>query len=329
MKVGLLAGGRSGEHAISLVTAEAVREALLSLGHEVLVLTLGQHDGAEWSGASGSVGEGLAELQSWCPDVAFIAMHGSLGEDGCIQGALEILNIPYQGADVAASAVAMDKDLCKRMYRLANLPVADDMVLSPPGDGVAWDEVATTVGLPLVLKTAHSGSSVGVEMVDTLERLAIRGPALLLEGRPVVAEGWLPGREFTCSVLEDVDGTPRALPLIEIQVKDAGFFDYATKYDPNAVDEICPAPVDEELGREMTALALRAHRVLGCRDYSRTDFMLDAQGQPRLLETNTLPGLTPASLFPLAASRAGMAFSALVERLVLCAATRRPTGSPP
>ena len=117
MKVGLLAGGRSGEHAISLVTAEAVREALLSLDYEVFQLTLGEVHGAEWTGGSGSVGAGLAALAAWAPDMAFIGMHGSLGEDGCIQGALEILNIPYQGADVAASAVAMDKDLCKRMYR--------------------------------------------------------------------------------------------------------------------------------------------------------------------------------------------------------------------
>ncbi|MEC9071947.1 MAG: D-alanine--D-alanine ligase, partial [Myxococcota bacterium] len=296
-------------------------------GHQVFQLTLGQTDGAEWTGGSGTVGDGLAALAAWKPHMAFIGMHGSLGEDGCIQGALEVLNIPYQGADVASSAVAMDKDLCKRMYRHADLPVAEDLVLVGAGDGINWDDVASTVGLPLVLKTAHSGSSVGVEIADTVETLATRGTALLAEGRPVVAEGWLPGREFTCPVLEDRDGIAEALPLIEIKVKGARFFDYATKYDPDAVDEICPAPVDEALGNEMADLALRAHHVLGCRDYSRTDFMLDGDGRPRLLETNTLPGLTQASLFPLAASKAGMTFPDLVNRLVQCAAARDPGAS--
>jgi D-alanine-D-alanine ligase len=138
----------------------------------------------------------------------------------------------------------------------------------------------------------------------------------------LVVEEWLAGREFTCAVLEDQSGQGHALPCVEIVPLEGGWFDYATKYDPEAVDEICPCDIEPALEEEMGRLALVAHQVLGCRDYSRTDFILDPEGRPRLLETNTLPGLTPASLFPKAAEAADVSFDLLIERLISLAVVR-------
>jgi D-alanine-D-alanine ligase len=320
MKVAVLVGGRSGEHDVSLVTGQAVDESLARLGHERWVLTLERDGSAQWSGQRGSLADGLSALTGWGPDVAFIAMHGPDGEDGSIQGVLELLGIPYQGSAVASSAVAMHKARTKVVYRQAGLAVARDWTVT--GGGVDWEQVARQLGLPLVLKTGLSGSSVGVEVVADLASLALRGEAMLAETDALVVEEWLDGREFTSAVIEDTAGRAHALPAVEIIPRGDGWFDYATKYDPEAVDEICPCDIPPALEEELGRLALVAHQVLGCRDYSRTDFILDEKGRPRLLETNTLPGLTPASLFPKAAAAAGMDFDAIVDRLVSLAAGR-------
>jgi D-alanine-D-alanine ligase len=320
MKVAVLVGGRSGEHDVSLVTGQAVDESLARLGHERWILTLERDGSAHWPDQRGNLADGLSALVTWGPDVAFIAMHGPDGEDGTIQGVLELLGIPYQGSTVASSAVTMHKARTKAVYRQAGLAVARDWTIT--GEGVDWAQVSQQLGLPLVLKTSLSGSSVGVEVVGDLESLASRGEALLAETDALVVEEWLAGREFTSAVLEDDDRRAHALPSVEIIPRGDGWFDYATKYDPEAVDEICPSDISPALEEELGRLALVAHQVLGCRDYSRTDFILDDKGRPRLLETNTLPGLTPASLFPKAAAAAGMDFDALVERLVSLAARR-------
>ncbi|MGB0589296.1 MAG: D-alanine--D-alanine ligase family protein [Myxococcota bacterium] len=320
----VLRGGQSGEHDISLVTAQAVIEALRVLGHEAFPVTLGRNGGADWPEGTGRVTEALDAAMLWGTDVAFIAMHGAFGEDGRIQGTLESLGIPYQGSGVAASAVAMDKGRAKVVYRAEGLPVAGDTVLLPRDLGrIDWHTVGRQVGMPCVLKTAESGSSVGVEVVESLEELAQRGPALLATSTSLLVESWLPGREFTVAVLEGEDGEPHPMPVVEIVPHGDRWFDYDTKYDPSVVDELCPAPIDVPLTEALQALGVTAHLALGCRDYSRTDFKLNAEGQPVLLETNTLPGLTPASLMPKAAAASGLAFDALIEALVLRAATRR------
>jgi D-alanine-D-alanine ligase len=176
----------------------------------------------------------------------------------------------------------------------------------------------------LVLKTVESGSSVGVEVVTEAHSLETVARALLETSSTVIVESWLPGREFTTGVLEDSHGVSVALPVVEIRPHGERWFDYDTKYDPEAVDELCPAPIGTALEAELRALGLRAHTALGCRHYSRTDFKLDATGRPVLLETNSLPGLTPASLLPKAAMAAGIAFDQLIERLIALAASRRP-----
>ncbi|MCB9729005.1 MAG: D-alanine--D-alanine ligase [Deltaproteobacteria bacterium] len=322
MRVAVLMGGRSGEHDVSLVSGAAVVGALTRLGREAWPLTFGRDGRASWPGGEGPLVGGLAAMMAVAVDVAFVAMHGAEGEDGRVQGALELLGVPYQGSDVAASAVCLDKLRTKQVYEAASLPVARDVRIHR---GDRWDaeQIAAELGLPVVVKTAESGSSVGVEVVATHEELAARIEALLAESAALVCETWLPGREFTCAVLERGAGSAEALPLIEIRPRDGRFFDYQTKYDPDAVDEICPAAVDEALGAEMRALGERAHKALGCRDYSRTDIKLDAAGRPHLLETNTLPGLTAASLMPKAAAAAGLGFDALIAHLCDRAFARR------
>ena len=173
---------------------------------------------------------GLQALTDWGPDVAFVAMHGADGEDGTIQGVLELLGLPYQGSAVASSAVAMHKARTKVVYRQAGLPVARDWTLT--GAGVSWSQVVEELGLPLVLKTGLSGSSVGVEVVQDVSALEVRGEAMLGETDALVVEEWLDGREFTCAVLDDLDGSQAALPVVEIVPKDGGWFDYETKYPP-------------------------------------------------------------------------------------------------
>ena len=325
MKVAVLRGGRSDEYDISLVTAGAVDEALRARGHEVLQVTLGRHGGASWGErGAGRVSQAFDAMEAWEPDAAFIAMHGEYGEDGRVQGALEVIGVPYQGSDVTASAVAMDKARAKAVYRAVGLPVADDVTLTPEQLSSAnWAEIASRVGLPCVLKTAESGSSVGIEVVGVGEDLAEVGRRMLATTTSLLVEAWLPGREFTVAVLEDAQGTPAALPVVEIRPHGDRWFDYETKYDPTAVDELCPAPIDGAMADRLMDLGVRAHRALRCRDYSRTDIKLDSDGRPRLMETNTLPGLTPASLMPKAAAAAGLAFDALIEQLVGRAVSRR------
>ena len=316
MKVLLLSGGRSDEHAISVASAACVAEALDALGHDQFALRIERDGTSTWQTKQGSLPEGLVAVSHWRPDVAFIAMHGADGEDGRIQAALELLGIPYVGSGVHASSTAIDKARTKAVYRQVGLPVALDRELYPKQD-VDWGEIAQSLGLPLVLKTAVSGSSVGVELVQDLDALSTRGQALLNTTHCLVIEAWLPGREFTVPVLENlITGLPEALPLIEIRPRSGEFFDYEAKYTPDATDEICPAPISESFAASMATLGLQAHRALGCRGFSRTDIRCDATGRPHVLETNTLPGLTTASLFPKAASAAGLSFPELIDRLL-------------
>lgn len=320
MKVAVLMGGRSGEHAVSLRSGAAVLGALDALGWQAVRVVLTQDGRAEWPDGEGSVGEALLALERASVDCAFIAMHGEEGEDGRIQGALELLRIPYQGSGVQASAIGLDKARTKGELRLAGLPLAADRLLVAGPDGLAQDALEATareLSLPLALKTLASGSSVGVALVRSLDALLETAPAMVKPGESLLVEAFVAGREFTLPVLEREDGTPEALPVVEIRPRTAAFFDYEAKYTPGATDELCPAPIAPELEARLRALGVRAHQALGCSGYSRTDCIVSADGAVALLEVNTLPGLTAESLLPKAAQAAGLSFPALVERLVL------------
>jgi len=323
MRIGILAGGPGGESDISLVTADAVTSATRELGWVDFRVNFGRRgEASTWPDGTGTALAALAALEVWAPDHVFIAMHGAWGEDGRIQGALEVAGLTYQGSGVLSSALAMDKIRSKDVFRARGLPVAADLTLCGLSSSEAcWDEVVAvamnTLGLPFVLKTPGSGSSVGVAVVDTaqaaVEFLREFGP----HNDAILAEAFIAGREFTCPVVDRLDGVPEPFPVIEIRPLTARFFDRQAKYDPGATDELCPAPIDAALERRLRELALAAHVALGCRTYSRTDFRVDHDGNPFVLETNTLPGLTPASLLPKSAAVAGLSFPQLIARLVL------------
>ena len=301
IRLALIAGGKSDEREVSLKGASGVAAALDAEKYQVR-----RYDPAT---DLARLAEDADQL-----DAAFILLHGLFGEDGTIQGFLDLLNIPYQGAGVLGSATAMDKNLAKILYRAAGLPVAPWLMaakadLDDPG------RLLCEVRLPLVVKPVRQGSSIGMSIVRSEEELA---PALQLafaHDDQVMVEAYIQGRELTVAVLGNED--LQALPLIEI-IPDSryAFFNYEAKYQPVATREVCPAEVEEAIRVQAQEYALRAHRCLGLRGYSRTDMMLTSDHKLYLLETNTIPGMTPTSLFPQAAAAAGYPFPALLDKLI-------------
>jgi D-alanine-D-alanine ligase len=257
-------------------------------------------------------------------DVVFNALHGSCGEDGKIQGLLELLNIPYTGSGVLASALAMDKAMTKRIYLAAGIPTAPALLVTKQ----AWKAsrkkmllaIKKQLGSHVVIKPNASGSSVGVTVNPAWKNLptAIQ-KALKEDGSTCLVETYRKGRELTVGVL----GTSelQALPVVEIRVK-RPFFDYKAKYDDHSTEELVPAPIPEAVSKEAQAIAIAAHIALGCYSYSRTDMIWHERGLD-ILETNTLPGLTSASLLPKAAQAAGWNFPQLLDLLIQHALMRR------
>ena len=310
LRLALIAGGTSDEREVSLKGAIGVEQALDPEKYHVT-----RYDPAT----------DLARIavDAASIDAAFILLHGVHGEDGTIQGFLELLGIPYQGAGVLGSALAMDKNLAKIMYRLAGLPVAP-WVMVEPGDLENAGRITTQIKLPCVVKPVRQGSSIGMTIVHQADQLA---PALQLALRhdsEVMVETYIKGRELTAGVLGN--DVPEALPLVEI-IPDSrfDFFNYEAKYQPGASREICPAPVDETVRCKAQEYAVRAHRALQLRGYSRTDMILTGDDELYLLETNTIPGMTPTSLLPQAAAAAGLPFAALLDRLIELALEAKKT----
>ena len=301
VRVALLAGGRSGEREVSLKGAAQVEKAL---DPEKFIVT--RYDPAT----------DLADIAKDAPsiDVAFILLHGLYGEDGTVQGYLDLLGIPYQGSGVLGSAMAMDKNLSKIMYRLHGLPVAE-WEMARPEDVQSPERLLGRLRFPLVIKPVRAGSSLGMSIAGTKEELAAGIKTAYEHDSQVMVEQFVQGREITGGVLGNEELT--ALPLVEvIPNEEFRFFDYRAKYEPGASRELCPAPISEELREKAQQLALAAHRALQLRGYSRTDMILTEAGDIYILETNTIPGMTPTSLLPQAAAAYGLDFSALLEKLI-------------
>jgi D-alanine-D-alanine ligase len=306
-KIGVLLGGVSSEREVSLRTGEAVINALRERGHHVVPIYV-----------DNDVDVALRQEQI---DVAFIALHGRMGEDGCIQGLLELLGIPYTGSDVMASALAMHKGKAKELFRLHNLPTpayytltADDLADLP---GVLGD-----FGFPCVVKPIREGSSVGVAICQSLEEM---GPAVeraLCFDDEVLVERFIAGKEVSVAILDD-----RALGACEIAPRD-GFYDYQNKYTKGATDYFVPPRLSPERYRGVLAQALRAHLALGCDGATRVDMMVSDSGNEFILEVNTVPGLTPTSLLPKIADAAGISFGELCEQMLAGASlsSRRDRG---
>jgi D-alanine-D-alanine ligase len=240
-------------------------------------------------------------------------MHGPFGEDGTIQGFLDLLKIPYQGSGVLGSALAMDKWTAKRLYCEAGLTVPPYHMLVK-GQSIDPEMLTDNPGYPLVIKPRYGGSSIGTSVVSGPETLKQALEEAFRYDRYVIAEAFLQGVEITGGVIGNT--TLEKLPIVEIVPKaDFSFFDYQAKYTQGATDEICPARINDHLTQAAQGIAEKAHRALCCEGYSRTDMIIQ-DNTIYVLETNTIPGMTPVSLFPLAAQAAGLSFSALLDRLI-------------
>ncbi|MEJ5348067.1 MAG: D-alanine--D-alanine ligase [Desulfosoma sp.] len=305
LRVALLAGGVSAEREVSLKSAQQVFNALDKDKYEIF-----RYDPRD----------DLPRLVQDASqiDVALIILHGRLGEDGTIQGFLESLGIPYQGSGVLGSAVAMNKIVSKQLYQQAGIPVAPYLVVDRTNP-TPFQKIVEQLGLPMVIKPEHEGSSIGLSIVRREKDLPQALEKAWAYDRRCLVEKYIAGIEVTGGVLGNDD--LQALPLVEIIPSDAyEFFDYEAKYTPGATKEICPARLSPELTQKGQELALAAHRALCCRGYSRTDMIVDTQSsQIYVLETNTIPGMTQTSLFPQAAAVAGLSFSQLLDRLIALA----------
>ncbi|MEO0961549.1 MAG: D-alanine--D-alanine ligase [Pseudomonadota bacterium] len=299
--VAVLMGGWSAEREVSLSSGKGCSAALREAGFTVTDVDAG-HDLAQV----------LADLK---PDVAFNALHGPWGEDGCVQGLLEVLELPYTHSGVLASALAIDKQRAKHLLANTGMPVAEGRV-------VTREEAASThaMDVPYVIKPLDQGSSIGVFIVREGDN---RPPAELSDpkwnlGEEMLVEAFVAGREFTCAVIDD-----KALEVIEIKPRTA-FYDYEAKYAAGGSEHLLPAPIDDGLKQRIQDLSLKAHRGLGCRGVSRSDFIFDEKrGEPVFLEVNTQPGMTPTSLVPEIAAYGGMPFPELVAWMVEDASCRR------
>jgi D-alanine-D-alanine ligase len=246
-------------------------------------------------------------------DAALIILHGPYGEDGTIQGLLELLDIPYQGSGVLGSAVAMNKLSTKQLYENVGLPIPPYLVLER-GDKLDSADCAERLGLPIVVKPLEAGSSVGMSIVKNEPFLAAAADKAFEHGEAILVEAYINGVELTAGVVGNKD--LQALPLIEIIPDEAHeFFDYEAKYTAGVTQEICPARIDDSLTEKAQTYAKMAHRALFCEGYSRTDMIL-SEGEIYLLETNTIPGMTATSLLPQAAQAAGISFTELLDRLI-------------
>lgn len=292
LHVAVLKGGWSAEREVSLTSGAAVEKALLELGHRVSAIDVG-HDIAE-------------VLKQVKPDVVFNALHGRFGEDGCIQGILEVLEIPYTHSGVLASALAMDKPMAKKVFESVGLRCAEGGVFHKHAM-IAGDPMKR----PYVVKPLNEGSSVGVTIVQEGENFSFSEENWTF-GEYVLVEKFIPGREIQVAVLDD-----KALGAIEIRPK-GRFYDYEAKYTDGGAEHLMPAPLPKHRYDEVCDLALRAHRALGCRGLSRSDFRYYEGGDDQfyILELNNQPGMTPLSLSPEIAAHAGIPFNQLIERLV-------------
>jgi len=300
MRLALIAGGKSSEREVSLKSGAQVFEALDKSMYDIR-----RYDPLT---DLGRLIEDAPELQ-----VALIIMHGRGGEDGAMQGLLDLLEIPYQGSGVLGSALAMNKELSKALYQRAGLKVPAAMVFSRE-QAPSPREIEGTLGLPVVIKPASEGSSIGVTLARSRAELEAGLTAAFAYDSRVLVEEFVQGAEVTGGVLGNRDPVP--LPLVEIiPSSDYRFFDYEAKYQPGASREICPARLEPKLAGQAQQCALTAHAALGCRGYSRTD-MIVREGEIYVLETNTIPGMTATSLFPQAAKAAGLEFPALLDRLI-------------
>jgi len=336
MKVAVLLGGDSAERDVSLASGTYIIKALRARGHETYAVDPALPPGSSAETSAAKIGErppaelaplGPDEAFAWLrssavrsADIVFVALHGGKGEDGIIQALLEAAGLVYTGTGVLGSALAMNKDRSKALFREAGVQTAPHLLVgASPGIACADapGKIAKTLGFPIVVKPNCQGSSIGFSFVDDPGGLeeALRQAACF--GGDCIVERYVPGREITAAIL---DG--EALPLVEI-IPEGGFYDYKRKYTKGTSRYVAPAELDARIAERIQCEASRAYDALTCRDYARVDFRLSPEGEPYCLEVNTLPGMTELSLVPMAAKATGVSFEELVERICMMALKRR------
>jgi D-alanine-D-alanine ligase len=294
MKVAVLMGGRSAEREISLLSGNGVLKALRARSVDAHAFDPAERE--------------LSELKREGYGRCFIVLHGRGGEDGTLQGALEVLGVPYTGSGVLGSALAMDKWRTKMVWRGAGLPTPRHRVLEERDD---WNAVARELGLPLIVKPANEGSTLGLTKVVEVSQLPEAYALAARKYRDIaLAETFVDGPEYTAGILGD-----QVLPLIRIEAQQ-GNYDYHHKYFSDDTKYVCPCGLPAREEAELQALSLQAFRLLGCAGWGRVDFMLDRSGKPWLLEVNTAPGMTDHSLVPMAARAAGLSYEDLCLRIL-------------
>lgn len=294
-KIGVLMGGLASEREVSLASGNAVLKALREKGYDAVGIDAGR--------------ETAAQLAKEGVEIAFNALHGKYGEDGAIQGLLEVLGIPYTGSGILASAIGMNKIVSKAVFKAAGLAVGPYQVVTGLY-GAQSAMGAAEVGFPVFVKPSSEGSSVGVSRVDRAEQLPAALELALTYDREILIESYIAGREVQVGILGD-----RALGAIEIVPKNL-FYDYESKYKEGMSEHFFPARIPEAVYARVLEAGLAAHRAIGCRGYSRVDFIVTDAGTPCILEVNTLPGMTATSLLPDIARGVGIPFPDLVEEIL-------------
>jgi D-alanine-D-alanine ligase len=304
-KIAVLMGGLSAEREVSLASGASVHRALLARGYDAVAMDMGRDLALHLAGEK--------------IDIAFICLHGRFGEDGAVQGLLEVMGIPYTGSGVLASALAMHKVFAKQIFGANGLAIAPYMVLRRGGE-TRLD--APGFSLPVVVKPSQEGSSVGVSIVRQEEDYQAALDKAFSYDNEILVEMFIKGREIQVGILDD-----RALGAIEIVPKKE-FYDYEAKYTEGMAEHILPAPLPPDLYQRVLESGEKAHKALGCNGYSRVDFLVTETGECYLLEVNTLPGMTDLSLLPEIAQGAGIGFEELVERILLSASLKIGVGKP-
>jgi D-alanine-D-alanine ligase len=314
--IAVILGGASAERPVSLKTGAEVAKAIDREKYEVILL-----DGAKEDELKTLEGEKYPSFENYLsdpdskkPDLAFLALHGSFGEDGGIQAYLDNLGLKYTFSGSKSSKLSMDKTAAKKAYEAAGIKIADEVILESPQVDV--EIIVEKLGLPVVIKPIEQGSSFGVSIIKDREKVLPAIKEAFKYDKRVMLERYIRGVEITVATVGN--SNPEAMPVIEIRPKGGSeFFDYTAKYSESGCDEICPATISDDLATRAQQIAKLAHKTLGCAGISRTDMIIeDKTNDIYTLETNTIPGMTPASLLPKAARAAGYSFPKLIEMII-------------
>lgn len=320
----VLMGGTSAEHDISIQSGKMILDKLDHSTYRVSSIVISK--GGEWvftetPGEYVEFSRAIARLRDLDPDCVFIALHGPFGEDGRIQGLLDLMGIAYTGSGCAASGLAMDKILSKRVMKQVGVSVPDEIIITldewKADRAGLTQRVGATLEFPCIVKNPTQGSSLGLAIPQIEDEFGDAVDQVFPFGDTLMVERLIRGREVTCGVISMHDtGEIQALPVTEIRPVEATFFDYKAKYTPGATDEITPADIPDEVRDRIQDIALKAHQSLGCSGFSRSDMIISDDDEPVWLETNTIPGFTETSLLPQAAQVAGLSFTELLTNII-------------